>query len=419
MSSELKETDVIIVGGGAAGFFAAITCAEHNPELTIAILERGKDVLEKVRISGGGRCNVTHACFDPKELISYYPRGGKELLGPFYQFNCSDTIDWFEQKGIKLKTEEDGRMFPVTDNSETIAQCLIQTATKNKIKILTSTRVESFKYNGKTWNINLGKSLIKAKKLFIGAGSSSAVWKTLGDLGHSIVPAVPSLFTFNIKDPVLQDLLGISVQNIEASIIINDQRKSDLVTTGPVLITHWGLSGPAILKLSAWGARLINEIQYRFDLHINWLYPQSFKDIEEQLIQLKQGELARKQVQANNPFNKIPARLWKKLIEKAIPVSLTKNWADLSKKEVTSLTEVLCRSSFKVNGKSTFKEEFVTAGGVSLKDINLKTFESKICKDLYMAGEILDIDALTGGFNFQAAWTGGYLAGKAMAGAID
>lgn len=406
--------DIIIIGGGAAGFFASIVCAELNPNLKIIILERGTDVLNKVRISGGGRCNVTNSCFDPKDLIKNYPRGEKELLGPFYQFNCLHTIEWFEQKGVILKTEEDGRVFPITDNSETIAQCLIQSASNAGIKIMTSYRVDNINQTDQTWKLSTNHGILSSKKLFIGTGSSNAIWKILANLGHNIIPAVPSLFTFNIKDPKLNELAGISVSNISATISLSDQKKSNIITSGPMLITHWGLSGPAILKLSAWGARLLNSYGYKFEININWLFPMTTNEILNQLNILKSGDWSKKKINSHSPFSQLPLRLWRYLLSKSLIENNEKNWADLNKKEITLLSEVLSSFKFKVNGKSTFKEEFVTAGGVSLKDINLKNFESKITPGLFLAGEVLDIDAVTGGFNFQAAWTGGYLAGIAM-----
>lgn len=414
MTKSQEVYDIIIIGGGAAGFFASIVCAEMYPSLRIIILERGTDVLNKVRISGGGRCNVTNSCFDPKDLIKNYPRGEKELLGPFYQFNCLHTIEWFEQKGVKLKTEEDGRIFPMTDNSETIAQCLIQSASNAGVKIMTSYRVDDINKTDLVWKLSTNHGILNSKKLFIGTGSSNAIWKILGNLGHNIIPAVPSLFTFNIKDSMLNELAGISVSNISATISLTEQKKSNVITTGPILITHWGLSGPAILKLSAWGARLLHSYGYKFELNINWLFPLTTNEILNQLNVLKSGDWSKKKINSHSPFSQLPLRLWKYLLSKSLIENNEKNWADLNKKEITLLTETLSTSNFKVNGKSSFKEEFVTAGGVSLKDINLKNFESKITPGLFLAGEVLDIDAVTGGFNFQAAWTGGYLAGIAL-----
>ncbi len=418
LNKPTQEYDLIIVGGGAAGFFASIICAELKPGIKIVILERGKDVLQKVRISGGGRCNVTNACFDPKELVKNYPRGEKELLGPFHVFNCIDTIEWFKNKGVILKTEADGRMFPITDNSETIAQCLIQSSLKAGVRILTSHRVDSISRNTNNWEVSTNNGIFNSKAIFLGTGSSDAVWHIMSNLGHQIIPAVPSLFTFNIKDPVLHNLAGITVQNVSASVNLDGVKKDKLTATGPILITHWGLSGPAILKLSAWGARILNEHNYKFELSINWLYPSTSNNVIEQINLFKSGIWAKKKVNSHSPFTQIPIRLWKYFTEKTLQNDIEKNWADLNKKEINLLSEVLTSSIFKVNGKSTFKEEFVTAGGVSLKDVNLKTFESKITPGLFFAGEILDIDAITGGFNFQAAWTGGYLAGTAIANSI-
>ena len=418
MSKGTQEYDIIFIGGGAASFFASIVCAEKNPTLKIAILERGKEVLQKVRISGGGRCNVTNACFDPKELILNYPRGKKELLGSFYQFNCQDTITWFNERGVQLKTEADGRMFPITDNSETIAQCLIQSAIKAKVKIITSCRVDNITKTANGWELSTVNGPFLSKKLFIGAGSSNAVWDILARLGHQIIPAVPSLFTFNIKDKLLHELAGVSVSKTSLSVYPSVKKKEAIITTGPILFTHWGLSGPAILKSSAWGARILNSCNYIFDIYINWLYPMNVIEVLEYLSKLKSSESSKKQVNTHSPFSQIPLRLWKYLLGRILTYNNNKNWADLNKKEISSIADILANCMFKVNGKSTFKEEFVTAGGVSLKDINLKTFESKIVPSLYFGGEILDVDAITGGFNFQAAWTGGYLAGIVMGNSI-
>lgn len=412
---KLTETffDRIIVGGGAAGFFAAIQCATLNPILKLAILERGNDVLNKVRISGGGRCNVTHACFDPVELIKYYPRGNKELRGPFHTFNCADTVDWFESRNVKLKTESDGRMFPVTDDSETIAQCLINEARKLNVKILTATRVDIISKENESFFIKTNKGVFSCHKIMIASGSSKSIWDTLAHFGHTIIPPQPSLFTFNIQDARIADLQGISVENVEVK-YIGENSKALVPTCGPLLITHWGFSGPAILKLSAWAARIFAEKQYRFEIQINWLYPETDEDVFLAISSFKSNSWARKTIEAQSPFPELPLRLWKQLIKWTLKSNSQKNWADLNKIEIQNVTKTLTQCKFKVNGKSTFKEEFVIAGGVALNEINLKKFESKIIPGLFIAGEALDIDAVTGGFNFQAAWTGGYLAGTAI-----
>ncbi len=401
---------IVIAGGGAAGFFAAITCAENNSGAEVIILERGKKVLEKVKVSGGGRCNLTHACFEPRELINFYPRGSKALLGPFHQFCTGDTVDWFEKRGVKTKIESDGRMFPITDDSQTIIDCLMESTKAAGVKIMMQTRVERIippiPLNEK-WQIEVGgNEILEANKLMIATGSNPKIWQLLENLGHTIVKPVPSLFTFNIKDPRIEDLAGLAVKNVTVKI-----PNSKLQATGPLLITHWGMSGPGILKLSAWGARILNEWNYRFQININWLDNSTLESTVEELQNLKQ-QISGKQVIANAQFQ-IPIRLWKRLIA-ATGINDAVRWGDLSNKLINKIAAQLTQCSFEVNGKSTFKEEFVTAGGVELKEVNFKRFESKIHQNLFFAGEVLNIDAVTGGFNFQAAWTGGWIAGNAM-----
>lgn len=399
---------LVVIGGGAAGFFGAITAAENNPALMVTMLERGKGFLQKVKVSGGGRCNVTHHCFDPGELIRNYPRGSKELAGPFNRFGPEQTVEWFSRRGVELKTEPDGRMFPVTDESQTIIDCLWQSAKNAGVKMLTGVRVEDIKpVNNGQWEILTGShEKIIADKILLTTGSSESVWTMLRHLGHSIVPPVPSLFTFNTKDTRLRDLAGISVP--DASLEVPALKLS---ARGPLLITHWGLSGPAILRLSAWGARVLHEINYDFNLKINWLGEKRLDTIQQQLTVVK-VEQAKKQITTNAQFG-IPSRLWASLCDAAgIPASM--RWADAGKKLLEALSSQLGAATFNIKGKSTFKEEFVTAGGVSLKEVNFKTFESKLFPGLYFAGEVLDIDAITGGFNFQAAWTGGWIAGDSI-----
>lgn len=400
--------DIAVIGGGAAGFFAAITAAECNPSLQIVIFERGRDVLQKVRISGGGRCNVTHACFDPRELVQFYPRGEKELLGPFMRFAPGDTVDWFGQRGVKLKTEDDGRMFPVTDQSATIAHCLIQSAEHAGVKVRTQSRVEHMsppKRPGDPWRLTVNGQSVFAGKVMIAAGSSTAIWNMLDVLRIGIKEPVPSLFTFNIKDHRIQGLLGISVP--DAIVEVMD---SDLQAQGPLLITHWGMSGPAILKLSAWGARVLAGCQYRFSIRVNWT-GQS-RDVVQRWLVDQRRESSRKLIN-NTPYEAIPGRLWCRLTERA-GIGNIRIWTELRKEEELALLAELVSGKFQVNGKSTFKEEFVTAGGIDLREVDFKRFSIRRHPGLYAAGEILNIDAITGGFNFQAAWTGGWLAGKAM-----
>ncbi len=399
---------IVVVGGGAAGFFAAIRAAELNPNASVTILERGNHVLEKVRISGGGRCNVTHACWTPQELVKFYPRGSKELLGPFHRFACGDTVDWFEKRGVALKIEEDGRMFPQSDDSQTIIHCLWESAIRAGVKILTQARVKHFdsSANLHQWKIITEEKEFIADKLLLATGSNPFIWKSLLGMGHRIVPPVPSLFTFNIKDERIKDLPGISVSDALVQV-----KNANLSAKGPLLVTHWGMSGPAILKLSAWGARELADLNYQFSILVNWVN-QKAELVEETLIELKTDH-PKKQIFANPQFG-LTTRLWKNIVA-AAKIPAEKRWADLSKKELQALVNQLCKAEFSVNGKSTFKEEFVTAGGVDLKEVNFKTFESKLFPGLYFAGEVLDIDAITGGFNFQAAWTGGWIAGTAMA----
>jgi len=392
--------DIIIVGGGAAGFFTAINIVEKNPKLKVAILERGKEVLSKVRVSGGGRCNVTHACFEPNDLVKFYPRGEKELRGPFHQFCSGDTIEWFRNHGVELKAEEDGRIFPVSNSSQTIIDCFLEATQRLGITILTGQSVQSIFKKDNLWKIETQNENYLAEKLILATGSNPKIWEMLQTFGHAIVNPVPSLFTFNIKDARIKELPGVSAQ---VSVKVKDTKLS---ATGPLLITHWGMSGPAILKLSAWGARILFEKNYQFTIFVNWLNDVATDDAEKILKDLKQ-EHAKKAVSKKSPFD-FPNRLWESLVLASGIESETK-WADLSKIQLQSLANQLTNSSFQVNGKSTFKEEFVTAGGIDLKEINFKTMESKLHKNLYFAGEIVNIDAITGGFNFQNAWTSGYI----------
>lgn len=398
--------DIIIVGGGAAGFFTAINIAEKNPKIKIAILERGKEVLEKVRISGGGRCNVAHACFVPNELAKFYPRGEKELRGPFHQFASGDTIEWFEKHGVALKIEEDGRMFPVTDSSQTIIDCFLDTAKKSGIDVLKGQSVQSIFKAENLWKIETQNETYLTEKLILATGSNPKIWDLLQNFGHAVVSPVPSLFTFNIKDSRIKELPGVSAL---ATVKVKDTK---LVSTGPLLVTHWGMSGPAILKLSAWGARILFDKKYRFAITVNWLNDVNPMETEEMLRELK-TEHARKAVSKKSPFA-FPNRLWESLVLASGIGSETK-WADLSKAQLQKLALELTQGTFQVNGKSTFKEEFVTAGGIDLKEINFKTMESKLHPNLYFAGEIANIDAITGGFNFQNAWTSGYILAKSIA----
>ena len=401
--------DILIIGGGAAGFFTAINAAEMSPTSKIAILERGKEVLTKVKISGGGRCNVTHAEFIPKELIKNYPRGEKELLGPFHSFMTGDTLAWFEERGVAIKMEEDGRMFPTSDSSQTVIDCFVSEMSKRDITLLKNHPVKKINKTEIGWELSTGKETLYTEKLVVASGSNPKIWKLLEGLGYSIVTPVPSLFTFNIKDQRITDLPGVAT---EASIrVVGANRNTLLESEGPLLITHWGMSGPAILKLSAWGARLLEPLAYKFEIQVNWLLYENQDDVVEQLVRLKTKN-AKQALHTYAQFE-LPKRLWQSLLRSA-GVSDTEIWADISKKKLQNLANQLTQSVFYVDGKSTFKEEFVTAGGVDLKEVNFKNFESKIHPNLYFAGEVLNIDAITGGFNFQNAWTSGYMVAKSL-----
>ena len=402
--------DVIVVGGGPAGFFAAIRCAELNPKLRVLIIEKARQTLGKVLISGGGRCNVTHACFDPAQLITYYPRGGATLRGAFTRFQPADTVKWFESHGVRLKTEVDGRMFPVTDSSETIAECLRESAKKAGVIVqigMSLQKVEKGSVGGFKLTIQKEAAAInlQTKKILLATGSDPKTREIVQSLGHSIEEAVPSLFTFNISDKRLEGLAGVSVDSATVKMDALTQR-------GPLLITHWGMSGPAILRLSAWGARELFEKKYRAALSVNWLGDYTFDKALEVLQRHKDWhDNVRKKVLTDPAFTQLPARLWKQLAQ----FIGEKNWGDISKAEIRKLAEELTACQFEIKGKGQFKEEFVTCGGVKLNEVDFKTMQSRIIEDLFFAGEVLDIDGVTGGFNFQSSWTTGWLAGSALA----
>jgi len=397
---------IAIIGGGAAGFFAAITCTEQNSNTEVSILEKGNEILQKVKVSGGGRCNVTHACFDPKELTTFYPRGEKELLGPFHQFMTGDTMQWFEDRGVPLKIEADNRVFPESNTSQTIVDCLINSAKKSGVQVKLSHRVDAIEKDGEKWKINTNKGAFLADKLLIASGSNSKIWDLIATLGHTIIPPVPSLFTFKINDIRIKDIPGVSVPNATVGLV-----GSKFENNGPLLITHWGLSGPAVLKLSAFGALFLAKKNYQYNVQINWL-SKPFSTVITKLKILKR-ENPKKQISLKSVFKDIPKRLWENLVL-ASEIKQEQRWADTSNKQLENLANQLTKTIFNANGKTTFKEEFVTAGGVDLKEINFKRFESKIHNNLFFAGEVLNIDAITGGFNFQNAWTGGYIVGKIL-----
>lgn len=399
------KADVIIIGGGAAGFFTAINAAEVNPNSKIIILERGKEVLTKVKISGGGRCNVTHAEFIPKELTLNYPRGEKELLGPFHTFMTGDTIEWFEKRGVELKIEEDGRMFPVSNSSQTILDCFLSETRRLGVEVFLNQSVKEIQKVEDSFLITTSSDSFSAEKIVVASGSNPKIWKLLESLGHSIIPAVPSLFTFNIKDQRISDLSGIST--VASVKILLPRGVPPLGVRGmPLLITHWGMSGPAILKLSAWGARVLEPLKYQFKIEINWLENISEEEVFEDLKSLKSN--FGKQTLFKYAQFELPKRLWQNLL-KAAGIGETLTWAEATRENLLNTANQLTAGIFEVNGKSTFKEEFVTAGGIDLKEVNFKTFESRICRNLFFAGEVLNIDAITGGFNFQNAWTGGFI----------
>lgn len=399
--------DVIVVGGGASGFFTAINLAEQNPDLRIAILERSNEVLSKVKISGGGRCNVTHACFIPNVLAKFYPRGEKELKGPFHTFCTGDVMEWFSERGVSLKIEEDGRVFPESDNSQTIIDCFLNEADNFNIKIIKQTIVQQLSKEDDFWKIETSKDTYQAKQVVMATGSNVKIWDLLKTVNHSVINPVPSLFTFNIKDDRIKDLMGVSTEMVSLKV-----KGSTLKANGPLLITHWGMSGPAILKLSAWGARELFDKNYQFQLIVNFTNDLVFDEVLEELIQQKQQH-PKKTIIKHAQYG-LTNRLWQQLVKASfIPEDLI--WADVSKKQLVHLAEQLTQATFHVNGKSTFKDEFVTAGGIDLKEVNFKTMESKLQDNLYFTGEILNIDAITGGFNFQNAWTTGFLAANAIA----
>ena len=408
---------VVIVGGGAAGFFAAIACAEENPQAAVTLYEATAHPLAKVRISGGGRCNVTHACFEPRELVKRYPRGGRELLGAFHRWSPRDTIAWFAARGVELKTEADGRMFPVTDDSATIVEALTQAAAKAGVEVRTSLGVRKVESVGTAaapafWLTLTDNTELRCDRLLLATGGnrSSAGLTIAAALGHTIEPLAPSLFTFHIDDKRLVGLSGISVENVVTSV-----PGTKLKEAGPLLITHWGLSGPAILKLSAWGARELAAANYEFLLRVNFVPPHSRESLLQEFATVR-GEHPRKQLATWNPLG-LPARFWERLLT-TVGIAPATQWAGVANAALGALAAQLTGAEFQVVGKSMNKEEFVTCGGVRLREVDFKTMESRLCPGLHFAGEVLDIDGITGGFNFQSAWTTGWLAGQAMAGGV-
>lgn len=407
----MSKQQVIVVGGGAAGFFAAITCAEANPKISVTVLERGPQFLSKVRISGGGRCNVTHACFEPRALATRYPRGERALLAPFLAFQPTETIAWFAARGVKLKTEADGRMFPVTDSSQTIVDCLMAAAQEAGVKLALNCGVEKIaRREGGGFDLKLvnGENL-SCDRLLLATGGcrAAAVGELVVALGHTLEPPVPSLFTFHIETPWLRELAGISVENAEVTILAAKLRER-----GPVLVTHWGLSGPGILRLSAWGARVLHGLDYKFSLLVNWLPHLDAAQADAVLNSRRASQPAKLVV--NTPVAPVPARLWEQLVL-AAGIARETRWADVARAAQHRLVQQLTRTELPVTGKSLNKDEFVTCGGVRLREVDFKTMASRVYPGLYFAGEVLDVDGVTGGFNFQAAWTTGWLAGRSLA----
>lgn len=400
-----KHKKVAVIGGGAAGFFAALSVAEHYPSAEITLFEKTVNVLAKVKVSGGGRCNVTHNCDSIQDLIKAYPRGGRALRSIFYQFQPKDTIAWFNNRNVSLKTEQDGRMFPVSDDSQTIIDCLETACAKAEIKIKRSSAVQQLIAKNEQWILHFANGEVIVDQVIITTGGSPKLkgFDWLSQLGHTIIPPVPSLFTFNMPNEPIRQLMGLVAEKAKVRIL-----GTNIKTEGPLLITHWGMSGPAILKASSFGARTLADLNYSFTVQIQWL-SQSLEEIDL-LLSTTLSQHPHKKAISINPLP-IPNRLWIYLLEK-INLPNDRRWNEIGQKNLHRIVNLLTNDQYQVEGKTTFKEEFVTCGGVSLKEINLKTMESKKNKGLYFAGEVLDIDAITGGYNFQAAWSGGYLAGQ-------
>lgn len=396
--------DAIVVGGGAAGFFTAINIKENNPDKSVLIIEKSSQLLGKVKISGGGRCNVTNATFTPKELVKNYPRGEKELLGPFHTFMTGDMMAWLSEHGVETKIEDDNRVFPESNSSQSIIDCFTITAEKLGVKLNLNEGLNDLKKEDDKWSLETTSETYLTHNVVIATGSSKQLWSKLENLEIKVIPPVPSLFTFNIKDTRIEGLMGLSVPLAEVGV-----NQTKLKDSGPLLITHWGMSGPAILKLSAWGALDLHALNYRFSISVNWIV-ESFEDTLSELKQQKENQA--KKILATTPLFDLPKRLWESLIRHCKLENTT--WANASKESLHHLAKELTCGQFQVSGKSTFKDEFVTAGGVDLKEVNFKTLGLKKHKGLFVVGEALNVDAITGGFNFQAAWTTSYIAAKTI-----
>ena len=408
IAGKSKSLRLVVVGGGAAGFFGAIAAAEANPSATVTLLEKSPNVLSKVRISGGGRCNVTQSCFDPRELARRYPRGGRALIGPLTRFGPADTVEWFQSRGVRLKTEPDGRMFPVTNSSQTIIDCLNSAALKSGVHIFTERGISSItlQTDGSfLLSLTNGTEMECDRLLWAGGGCKEGNHPAVS-LGHSLIPPVPSLFTFHVLESWVRELSGISQEFAQASV-----PGTDLKESGPILLTHAGLSGPAILRLSAWGARILHERNYQFPVRISWIPGESLESVMEEI--QNRRELHGGQTVLRARWNPLPTRLWEALVTQA-GISAEMRWSKLPRTEALNLARLLTGTEFNVRGKSMNKEEFVTCGGIPLPEVDFKTMQSRIVPGLYFAGEALDIDGITGGYNFQNAWTTGWIAGRAM-----
>jgi len=411
-----QKSKLVVIGGGAAGFFCAVNAARMSPALEVIIVEKSNKLLSKVKVSGGGRCNVTHACFSIPEILTRYPRGVNFIKKSFYHFFTTDTIKWFEERGVKLKTEKDGRMFPVSNSSETIIQCLLDEAKKNDVSILTGHDVKHLYCDKQKWIIEfMGAKKIEADFICIACGGypKSSMFEWMRGTGHTIEEPVPSLFSFNMPgDPVI-DLMGVSVENAEVRIA-----GTKLIEKGPLMITHWGMSGPVILRLSAWGARLLaaRGQDYKFTIHVNWVSKFNENSMREKLLGLRDSSGSLR-IGNRNPFE-LPQRLWEYLLQRS-GINAEARWAEVSSTSQNKLVKNLCSHEYEVRGKTTFKEEFVTAGGVKLIEVDPNTMQSRLHPNLFFAGEVLDVDGITGGFNFQHAWTSGFVAAKTIADFAD
>ncbi|MDE3144878.1 MAG: NAD(P)/FAD-dependent oxidoreductase [Bacteroidota bacterium] len=407
----MTEKKLIVIGGGAAGFFCAVNAARMNPSLKVTIVEKSNKVLSKVKVSGGGRCNVTHACFEINELIKKYPRGQNFLKRSFHWFNIKDTVEWFEERNVKLKTESDGRMFPETNSSQTIIDCLLKEANKYNVELLLNCEVKEIKNENNLFKLLTPDSrLLTSDFLCIACGgypkSSQMEW--LQKTGHSFETPVPSLFTFNIPNNKITELMGVSIENATVKIVGTKSQEQ-----APLLITHWGMSGPAVLKLSAWGARSLAEKKYHFEITVNWLGNRNENELRNEWLFFR-DQFAAQKIGNKNPFT-LPNRLWLHLLRESF-IDEGLRWAELTSKQQNKLIQTLTAQAFQVKGKTTFKEEFVTCGGIKLTEIDANTMQSKIVPHLFFAGEIMDVDGITGGFNFQNAWTSGWIAAKTIAG---